>query len=340
MMIYLIGGLAFVAVAGLGIAFTSTPNEAARKRIKDIASGRGAGPGRGGSKVADADQRRRQKTQEMLESLRKQDRERRRSAAAADLKTQLSHAGLEMPVAVFWLLSFVAGLACAGLVWMSGADGLVIQGMELKNRYVLVGLAFAAGLLGLPRFILNFLRKTRHQKMVNQFADALDIIVRGVKSGLPLNECIRIISKESPEPLRKEFTSFADSLQMGTGLDRALNALYKRAPLQEINFFSIVLMIQSKAGGNLSEALGNLSSVIRARKMMREKVKALSSEAKASAMIIGALPFAVGTMVFFTTPDYIMELFTTETGHVILAGAAGLMITGVTVMRNMINFDM
>ena len=129
-------------------------------------------------------------------------------------------------------------------------------------------------------------------------------------------------------------------IAMGAGLDRSLAALYKRLPLQEVNFFAIVLMIQSKAGGNLSEALGNLSTVIRSRKMMREKVSALSSEAKASGMIIGSLPFAVGTMVFMTTPDYIMELFLTETGHVILVIAAVMMGLGITVMRNMINFDM
>jgi tight adherence protein B len=176
--------------------------------------------------------------------------------------------------------------------------------------------------------------------MVIQFADALDVIVRGVKTGLPLGECIRIIGKESPEPLKKEFLTFADNLAMGSGLERALAALYKRMPLQEVNFFAIVLAIQAKAGGNLSEALGNLSAVIRSRKMMREKVNALSSEAKASGFIIGSLPFAVGVMVFMTTPEYIMELFRTETGHVILAMAAGMMGAGITVMRNMINFDM
>ena len=127
---------------------------------------------------------------------------------------------------------------------------------------------------------------------------------------------------------------------MGAGLERSANSFYKRIPLQEVNFFVIVLLIQAKAGGNLSEALGNLSTVIRARKMMREKVKALSSEAKASAGIIGSLPFAVGIMVFLTTPDYIMQLFTTETGHVILAMAAGMMGMGIMVMRKMINFDM
>src|SRR5690606_13781120 len=143
------------------------------------------------------------------------------------------------------------------LIYISGADGLVIYGMNLKSRPVLVAAAFFGGVLGIPQFVLGFLIKGRHTKMVNQFADALDIIVRGVKSGLPLNECIRVIGRESPEPLRKEFLTFADNLAMGAGLDRSLAALYKRIPLQEINFFAIVLMIQAKAGGNLSEALGN-----------------------------------------------------------------------------------
>ena len=336
---FIVAALAFLAIAGVGLVLTGGNDEAARKRAKAIGSGRGGAPAKGG-KVVDENLRRRAKTQEMLEGLRRQDKERRRNDPMRNIGSKLTQAGLEIPVPMFWLLSAVSGLVCAGIVYMSGADGLVINGISLKSRPVLVAAAFFGGTLGVPQFILNFLIKGRHTKMVNQFADALDIIVRGVRSGLPLNECIRIIAKESPEPLRKEFLTFADNLAMGAGLDRALGALYKRMPLQEVNFFAIVLMIQSKAGGNLSEALGNLSTVIRSRKMMREKVKALSSEAKASAFIIGSLPFAVGVMVFMTTPDYILELFRTETGHVILTMAAGLMGTGITVMRNMINFDM
>lgn len=337
--IILVAVLAFVAIVGVGFTFTGTNAEAAKKRAREIGAGRTATTAKGG-KVVDDSARRRAKTQEMLDNLRKQDKERRKISAARDIGSKLSQAGLEIPIPMFWVISVVAGAVCAGVVWISGADGLVISGISFKSRPVLVGASFFAGTLGLPQFILNMMIAGRHKKLINQFADALDVIVRGVKSGLPLNECIRIIGKESPEPLRKEFLTFADNLAMGAGLDRALAALYKRMPLQEVNFFSIVLMIQAKAGGNLSEALGNLSTVIRSRKMMREKVKALSSEAKASAMIIGALPFAVGLMVFMTTPDYILELFRTETGHVILAMAAGLMGTGVMVMRNMINFDM
>ena len=335
---YIVAALAFFAIVGLGLVLTGDRDDAARKRARTIGAGRG-GNAKGG-KVQDENARRRAKTQEMLEGLRRQDKERRRNDPMRNIGSKLTQAGLEIPVPMFWVISVICGLACAGVVYISGAEGLVINGMNLKSRPVLLAGAFFGGTLGIPQFVLGFLIKGRHTKMVNQFADALDIIVRGVKSGLPLNECIRVIARESPEPLRKEFMTFADNLAMGAGLDRSLAALYKRMPLQEINFFSIVLMIQAKAGGNLSEALGNLSAVIRSRKMMREKVKALSSEAKASAMIIGCLPFAVGLMVFATTPDYIMELFRTETGHVILVMAAGLMGTGITVMRNMINFDM
>ncbi|MFN4025710.1 MAG: type II secretion system F family protein [Hyphomonas sp.] len=337
LMIYLIAGLAFLAIAGLGLALTGNGDEAARKRAKAIGAGRAA-PGKAGKGV-DENVRRRAKTQEMLDNLRRQDKARRRNNPMRDIGSKLTQAGLDIPVPLFWTVSVICGIVCAGVVYITGADGLTISGIAFKSQPVLMGAAFFAGTLGIPQFILNMMIKGRHAKMVNQFADGLDIIVRGVKSGLPLNECIRVISRESPEPLRSEFATFADNLAMGTGLDRGLAALYKRMPLQEVNFFAIVLMIQAKAGGNLSEALGNLSSVIRSRKMMREKVKALSSEAKASAMIIGALPFAVGIMVFLTTPDYILELFRTETGHVILAMATGLMITGITVMRNMINFD-
>jgi tight adherence protein B len=161
-----------------------------------------------------------------------------------------------------------------------------------------------------------------------------------VKSGLPLNECLRVIGRESPEPLRAEFARMNDNLAMGMQLDAAVTKLYNRVPIPEVNFFGIVLNIQQKAGGNLSEALGNLSGVIRSRKLLREKVKALSAEAKASAMIIGSLPIAVMVMVYVTTPGYIMELFTDPTGHMILLGAVCIMGTGIYIMRRMINFDM
>lgn len=331
--------LAFMAVAGIGLALSGGDKEAARKRARAIGAGATvSGKGRN-AKVMDESAKRRAKTQEMLDTLRKQGEARRKNNAAQTIKSKLVQAGLEVPMSAFWLFSLLLGATCAGLVYLSGFEGITMAGISLKSRPLLILGAFIGGGLGLPRFVLGFMINSRHKKMINQFADALDIIVRGVKSGLPLNECIRIISSESPEPLRTEFATLADNLAMGAGTDRSLNMFYKRVPLQEVNFFVIVLMIQSKAGGNLSEALGNLSAVIRSRKMMREKIKAMSSEAKASAMIIGSLPFAVGLLVFLTTPDYILELFRTETGHVILVMGSGLMFTGIMTMKRMINFD-
>jgi tight adherence protein B len=338
MLIYVIGGLAFLTIAGVGLALTGDKSEAARKRAKAIGTG-GSGAGKRG-KVMDENAKRRQKTQEMLDTMRKQDKERRKSIRPQNLQSRLTQAGLDVPVSAFWIFSLVLGMALGGTVYILGFDGLVISGISFKSRPALVGGAFFFGAVGLPRILIGMLTNGRNKKMINQFADALDIIVRGVKSGLPLNECVRIISKESPEPLRTEFAMLTDNLSMGAGLERSLNTFYKRVPLQEVNFFMIVLMIQSKAGGNLSEALGNLSSVIRARKMMREKVKAMSSEAKASAMIIGALPFVVGSLVYMTTPAYIMQLFTTDTGHLFLTIGVVMMSMGIFVMRKMINFDL
>lgn len=338
-MIYAVAGLAFLAIAGVGLVLTSGQGDAAKKRVKSIGAGTAPAQRRGG-RVTDDGTKRRKKNDEMLDSLRKQEKERRQKQPPLTMEARLAHAGLEFPVAGFWIGSIVLGLVLGGLVFLSGFEGLTIKGVEVKNRYVLSGGLAFFGAFGFPRIVLKTLTGRRQTKLVNQFADGLDVIVRGVRSGLPLNECLRVIAKESPEPLRNEFAILADNLSVGAGLERSLAAFYKRVPLQEMNFFCIVLLIQSKAGGNLSEALGNLSTVIRQRKMMREKVKAMSSEAKASAGIIGVLPFAVAVMVYTTTPDYIMQLFITETGHVVLAMAAGMMSTGLAVMKKMINFDM
>jgi len=335
----IVAALTFFAVFGIGFSLTSDRADAARKRARELRVGPRTRSSKSGGKAAADLARRRAKTQDMLESLRRQDRERRKNRAVQDIGAKLTQAGLDMPIPIFWVLSVLAGSLCAGLAWISGADGLVINGISLKSRPMICGAAFFVGTFGCPQFVLNAMIKSRHRKLLNQFADGIDVIVRGIKTGLPLGECIRIVGKESPEPLRKEFLSFADNMVMGSGLERALAALYKRIPLQEVNYFSIVLLIQAKTGGNLSEALGNLSAVIRSRKMMREKVKALSSEARATAYIIGSLPFAAGALFFLAVPDYILELFRPETGHVIVAMAAALMCTGVMVMRKMVNFD-
>jgi tight adherence protein B len=147
------------------------------------------------------------------------------------------------------------------------------------------------------------------------------------------------VANESPEPVRSEFRGMIETQAIGLTLGEAAGRLYERIPLPEANFFGIVILIQQRAGGNLSEALGNLSKVLRDRKKMKAKIKAMSMEAKASASIIAALPIAVMTLVYLTSPSYISLLWTESVGRVMLAGCAIWMLMGVLVMRKMINFD-
>ncbi|MEM7330273.1 MAG: type II secretion system F family protein [Pseudomonadota bacterium] len=336
--LYAIGGLAFLCIAGVGFVLTGDSGaEKASKRAKQLAANET--PGRRASRN-DPNAARKKQTQQMLKKLREQDESRRKSLVANDIQSKINQAGLEMPAQLFWIISVILGAVAAFVMWYSGAEGPpMILGFQFKSQPVMIGgAAFVAG-IGFPRMVLGFLTGGRNKKLMNQFADGIDIIVRGVKSGLPLTECLRIIAKESPAPLGPEFQLLTDNLQMGMSTERALQQFYKRVPLPEVNFFVIVLSIQAKAGGNLSEALGNLSTVIRSRKMMREKIKALSAEAKASAYIIGSLPFAVGFMVYLTTPSYISELWTSSGGHAVLFVGFCLYSIGIAVMRKMISFD-
>jgi tight adherence protein B len=201
-----------------------------------------------------------------------------------------------------------------------------------------VGVGFA-GAFGVPRWLLAYLKRRREAKFLNAFPDAVDIIVRGVKAGLPLLDCMKMITIEAPEPLKTEFRAIVETQAIGMPLGEACAKLYERTPVPEANFFAIVISIQQKAGGNLSEALGNLSRVLRDRKKMKAKIQAMSQEAKASASIIGALPIAVMTLVYISSPQYISLLFTDPLGHLMLAGSAVWMTMGVLVMKKMINFD-
>lgn len=318
----LIAILAFVAIGGVGLVLTSNNQPAAAgKRVKAVAGAKNTDRRKQATEMAAL--KRRQSTAEALKEMANNEKQSRRRRFS--VKGQLAQAGLTTTPATFWMLSAVAGAVLA-------LAGFLIQGP------LGAAMGFFIGLLGLPRWFLGLLVAGRQKKFANQLADAIDVIVRGVKSGLPLGQCLRIIAAESPEPLRAEFQSLVDGQTMGVPLDQGMQRMYDRMPLSEVNFFSIVLIIQQKTGGNLSESLGNLSSVLRSRKLMKEKVKALSSEAKASAMIIGSLPILVMCMVYFTRPSYIMILFTDPTGNLILLGAATMMSMGIFVMNKMVNF--
>ena len=192
---------------------------------------------------------------------------------------------------------------------------------------------------GLPRWILSWLKKRRESRFLEHFPDAVDVIVRGIKAGLPLLDSLKLIATDSPEPVRSEIRSIVETQMIGIPLGEACMKLYERMPLPEANFFGIVISIQQRAGGNLSEALGNLSRVLRDRKQMKAKIQAMSMEAKASASIIGALPICVMGLVWFTSPKYMELLWTEPMGRMMMTGCAVWMSIGILVMRKMINFD-
>jgi tight adherence protein B len=262
---------------------------------------------------------------EQIEATLKQVEDRR--ARSASLSGRIAQAGLSWSKQRFFITCGLLGMAAFGLAMM--LDG---------GLFTALGFAFAAG-GGLPVWLLKFLKKRREAKFLNSFPDAVDVIVRGVKAGLPLLESMRIITNDAPDPVRGEFRTIVETQAVGIPLGEACGKLYEHIPVPEANFFAIVIGIQQKAGGNLSEALGNLSRVLRDRKKMKAKIQAMSMEAKASAMIIGALPIAVMTLVYITSPAYIELLWTHPIGRLMLAACGVWMTMGVLVMRKMINFD-
>jgi len=264
---------------------------------------------------------------EQVEGTLKDLEARRAQQSKVPLTVRLSQAGLDWTPNKFWIASGVLGVVV-------GVGAFVAGGGLLGAA----GLAFAAG-FGLPRWGLSFLKKRREKKFLAALPDAVDVIVRGIKAGLPLFESIKVVAADTPEPLRTEFNAIIETQAIGIPLGEACARLYDRMPLPEANFFGIVIAIQQKSGGNLSEALGNLSKVLRDRKKMAEKIQAMSMEAKASAGIIGSLPPIVMLLVYISTPDYISLLWTHPTGQFMLVCCVIWMSIGIMVMKKMINFD-
>jgi tight adherence protein B len=264
---------------------------------------------------------------EQVESSLKEIENRTKQRKSPPLSTRIAQAGVSWTKQQFTIGSAVLGLVVAAIVLILGVGPLAA-----------LGAGFAAG-AGLPRWVLSYLKRRRERLFVDRFPDAIDVVVRGIKSGLPLGDSLRVIASESPEPIRSEFRYILETQAVGVPLGEACAKLFDRMPLPETNFFAIVIAIQQKSGGNLSEALGNLSRVLRDRKKMKGKIKAMSTEATASASIIGALPIAVMGVVYLTSPEYITLLWTDRMGQMMLAASAIWMSIGVFVMKKMINFD-
>jgi tight adherence protein B len=264
---------------------------------------------------------------EQVEGTLKDLEARRLKEKSISLSTRLTQAGLDWSTQKFMVMSGVLAAAVFAVATLAGG-GLLGGG----------GLAFAAG-FGLPRWLLSYLKKRREKNFLKALPDAVDVIVRGIKAGLPLFESIKVVAADAPEPLRSEFLAIIETQAIGMPLGDACSRLFERMPVPEANFFGIVIAIQQKSGGNLSEALGNLSKVLRDRKKMAEKIQAMSMEAKASAAIIGSLPPIVMLLVYLSTPQYISLLWTHPTGQLMLVACVIWMSAGIFVMKRMINFD-
>ena len=267
-----------------------------------------------------------QRRDQIAQTLREIEAKRGRSRAT--LEERLSHAGLDWPKSRFYLMSVM-------LAFLLGLFLFVLTG----GSALVAGLGAITGGLGLPNWILGYLAKKRIEKFITELPDAMDIIVRGIRAGLPLGDCIREIASSTEDPIRSEFRLVTESQAMGVPLAEALERMAERVPVAESSFFATVITIQTKAGGNLSEAIANLSRVLRERKKMKGKIQAMSMEAKASAAIIASLPFIVALMTYISSPSYIELLWLTLTGKIVLGICAVWMMIGVMVMKNMISFD-
>lgn len=316
--------LAMVAVGAAGLALVPSMlgGDRANKRIKAL-----QGDLQANRREANATRTRDSRRKEIQQTLRQQTALLEKRKKRIPLQDQIYQAGLKTKKNAFIRNQVIVGAVVF----------IVCFVLQVPVLFSLV-FGVASGYL-LPKFYLGQRRKRFQNAYLDELPNAVEAIVRGVKSGLPLNDSMRVVAKEVKEPVRSEFQRVLDQQSVGKSMAEAVLVLFDRVPLPEVNFFIVVINVQQQAGGNLSEALGNLARVLRNRKRMKQKVKAMSSEAKASAAIVGSLPFIVSLLVTLTTPNYLLPLIQTPIGMVWLGIAVLLMATGLFIMNRMIQFD-
>ncbi len=201
---------------------------------------------------------------------------------------------------------------------------------------VLVSLAIG---IGVPHFVIGSMGKRRIKAFLNLFPDAIDLMVRALRSGLPISEAVIGAAQEIGDPVGIEFGTIEGGMRMGRDLDSLLWEIAKKIDAPEFRFFIIALSVQRETGGNLAETLANLSDLLRRRKMMQQKVRAMSSEARASTMILGSLPIIVTGILLMTSPNYIRTLFTDPRGLMLTGLALGMLGLGIGIMIKMAKFE-
>lgn len=316
--------LAVVCVGAAGFALVPSMLGGGRadKRIKAL-----QGDIQANRREATATRSRETRRKEIQQTLRAQTDTLQKRKKRVPLQDQLYQAGMKLKRGAFIRNSIIVGILLFAGTWALQVDLVYCAVFGLAGGYLL------------PRMYLGHRRKKYQNAFLDELPNAVEAIVRGVKSGLPLNDSMRLVAKEAKEPIKSDFQRVLDQQSLGKSMMEAVSTLFDRVPLPEVNFFVVVITVQQQAGGNLSEALGNLAKVLRNRKKMKQKIKAMSSEAKASAGIIGSLPFIVALLVTLTTPSYMLPLFTTDIGLIMLGIAAILMSMGVFIMVKMVQFD-
>ncbi len=320
--------LVVVCITALGVAFVPSTLGSGRagKRRKKYSIDVKANNLKNPKSTVSAEQIKNSRRKSVQESLKNQEIANQKKKRVS-LETKIFQAGMDIST-----IGFLRNMIIAMFVIF-----IVLFFMDLSFLMAVI-LAVAIGYFG-SNWVLAFRRKRYQAKYLDELPNAVEAIARGIKAGMPLNDSIRNVATDVKEPVRSEFAKILDQQSLGKTMSEAIEILYERMPRPEVNFLIVVIAVQQQAGGNLAEALGNLSRMLRDRKKMQGKVKALSSEAKASAGIIGSLPFFVAGMVSLTSPDYLLPLFNTTLGNVWLGIGAIMLSTGIFIMNRMIQFD-
>jgi tight adherence protein B len=244
------------------------------------------------------------------------------------LRLRLQRTGRSISIGKYGATMFVTAVIVGVAVWL-------IIGLK-PAMAILIGIGVG---LWLPHIVVGYMISRRQNQFTNRFPEGLDIIVRGLRAGLPIAESIVNARTEVPEPVRTVYGQIADGVNLGQNLEDAIGDAAKIIDTPELKFFAVSLSVQRETGGNLAETLANLAEILRRRRQMKLKVKAMSSEARASAYILGSLPFIMFGLIFFVNTSYAMELFTDPRGMVMVGVGLTMMVIGIGIMIKMVNFE-
>ena len=317
----IIAVIVVLVVAGTFVAVMLNREAERKKRMLNMVQGQA-----GNSVKEVSDKELQDKRRAEIAKKLKDEKEDGKEKNKVTLSLMLQQAGLLMSPAQYWIFSGVSMVLFIGLFKLMGVSPLVM------------GLGAIIGFFGFPRFVIKKMAAKRQKAFLTEFPDALEATVRLLKAGMPVSEAISMIAKEFEGPVGEEMEQIYDKQKIGIPLHEAALECTERMPLAEMKMFATGLAIQAQTGSSLSEVLMNLSGVIRARFKLKRKIKALSSEAIASAGIIASLPCVVTAGLYFLNYEYLEVLFITTTGNIMIGGAVAWMGVGVFIMKQMINF--